>query len=135
MSANDPKRTSISSSFDYSRLCDTLTGPKILGGYNVEIAANPAGLRIFRNVCVGSRIRTEAAIVPGGMREALRNAELQQELVHCELQRKVQPKPQREEEIALGFSLNGYRLLRHRLPVDWVCLRDARNERMHCIDD
>jgi hypothetical protein len=73
-----------------------------LGGYNVEIATNPAGVGLHRNVRVGSRICTEA-IVPGGLREALRNAKLQQKLVHFELQRKVQPKPQREKEIALGF--------------------------------
>jgi hypothetical protein len=100
MSAFGPKQTSISSSLDYSRLCDILTGSKIGGiRYNVESAANPASVGIYRNVCVCSRICAED-VMRAGLRGPLQ--ECGQELVHSGLHGKVLPKAQREK-IALGF--------------------------------
>jgi hypothetical protein len=70
-----------------------------LGGYNVESAANPASVGIYRNVCVCSRICAEE-VMPGGLRGPLQ--ECGQELVPSGLHGKVPPNAQREE-IALGF--------------------------------
>ena len=97
MSASDPKRTSISSGFDCSRLCDIHWIKS--GGYNVESAANPASVGIYRNVCVCSRICAEE-VMPGGLRGPLQ--ECGQELVPFGLHGKVHPNAQRKE-IALGF--------------------------------
>jgi len=70
-----------------------------LGGYNVESAANPASVGIYRNVCVCSRICAED-VMRAGLRGPLQ--ECGQELVHSGLHGKVLPKAQREK-IALGF--------------------------------
>jgi len=68
-------------------------------GYNVESAANPASVGIYRNVCVCSRICAEE-VMPGGLRGPLQ--ECGQELVPSGLHGKVHPNAQRKE-IALGF--------------------------------
>jgi hypothetical protein len=77
---------------------------KNLGGYNVESAANPAGVGIYRNVRVCSRICAEE-VMPGGLRGPLQ--ECGQELVHSGLHGKVLTNAQREE-IALGFRKSGH---------------------------
>jgi hypothetical protein len=68
-------------------------------GYNVESAANPASVGIYRNVCVCSRICAEE-VMRAGLRGPLQ--ECGQEHVPFGLHGKVLPNAQREE-IALGF--------------------------------
>ena len=88
---------------DHLRRCDTI-GLKALEEYDVQVAANFAGIGVYRGFRVSPDICTEEAIVPGTLREAMRNVELRQKHVPSNLHVEVHSTAQREE-IASGLAL------------------------------